>query len=404
MENKKEIETAYDNLIKSADLTAEQVAGLSDGEVEEISETLNKVVEENPSLKAIADLPSNNGVDEAVSTLKNEENVMVTVNINPVTGEQYTVPTEEKTEEEKSFVTETFEDLLKGVGEPEFDKIDIDEDIIIKDAIEKFDLDDMEVYAFAKLVKDFQKGEVVNVYERLPLKLKTFVDTSVAMNAASAPKNQIRNIKKSIAKEIVESFIVDLATDKIGIDFEKELNNIFNEASEDMQQLYVDSYHEKIESVRRKAGLIENEEDKTKLLNLAEAMEEAFSLNKFKENVSRIKIKKFDLEKPQKIFRSFNAKYERSVYNIYNVNMLPDILRKVYKEEEYSDETIWKFVLSFCKYCDPMKPEKVEEHAFMYYTIMNIIYLNTTINGGAEVEFTADLKRNIAEIFDIIEL
>ena len=69
MENIKE---TYDKLLEVGDLSNEKEltdVKLSDSEVNQISDTLNKVVEENANLKVIANLPSNNGVSEAESDL-----------------------------------------------------------------------------------------------------------------------------------------------------------------------------------------------------------------------------------------------------------------------------------------------------------------------------------------------
>ena len=63
---------------------------------------------------------------------------------------------------------------------------------------------------------------------------------------------------------------------------------------------------------------------------------------------------------------------------------------------DVSEDQIKKFVVAFIKYAQNMKPENMEEHIFMYYFIMNIIWTKyVDENNSEDSEFKDIILNNI---------
>ena len=83
--------------------------------------------------------------------------------------------------------------------------------------------------------------------------------------------------------------------------------------------------------------------------------------------------------------------------------MLPSILRKKLPDN-ISNENIHKFLISFCKYCENenLRPEVIEEHSFMYYTILNIVMMNIGNKTEKQDKFEEEILNNIIKIIEIL--
>ena len=88
-------------------------------------------------------------------------------------------------------------------------------------------------------------------------------------------------------------------------------------------------------------------------------------------------------------------KYENSSYNIYNLDLCrPILVRNLGIDVKYAD----LFLITFCKYCQNMKPDNVTDHAFMYYTIYNIVLVDMNRSENTKAvskEFLENVKKVI---------
>jgi hypothetical protein len=123
----------------------------------------------------------------------------------------------------------------------------------------------------------------------------------------------------------------------------------------------------------------------------------------------KIKIRKIDIEKYDKVVREFNYKYINSKLNI---NLASDLVlciprhlatssRKI-SPDKITPQTVVAFVVAFCKYCSNFSSENVVEHTFMYYFIKNILRLDVTPPGEAPSQFAQDLVDRITDILELI--
>ena len=87
---------------------------------------------------------------------------------------------------------------------------------------------------------------------------------------------------------------------------------------------------------------------------------------------------------------------------ILKINIISCILRKILPEN-ISNDSIHKFLTSFCKYCEieKLKPEVIENHAFMYYTVLNIVLMSLGNKSPEDDEFSKEITNNIIRIIDL---
>lgn len=404
-----EMEKEYNKLLENGDKGNMK---LTDAQVDEITARLNKVTKDDPMLNMISKLPSNGGEKDAGYDGKLDSvSEEVTVQINPETGERVIVGSvKEKTEQEQEFITDTFEELwaqAEKSSTTDINKIKIPDSMIMEQASNQFDLTGNDMNIFLDLVKRYREsdGKIPNLYSKLPKAVKNLVDAGAADVANNISFDQIAAAKNNVAKIIMDSFISDVTMSKATVDFNTEMNKILSDANSTAKDLYYDSVIDKlkqidlvIEQVNIGDNTEEEKKDKIdKLTRLAKAMNDAINLDDFKEKLPRIKIKKFEIEKPRRITQDFDNKYVSSVYSIHSVSLL---FKVMYREfPDYSEEDITKFILSFCKYTMNMHPENVFEHTFMYYFVSNIIYLNSQTE-FSDLENT--IKENVTKCLDII--
>lgn len=403
----KEINKVYDKMLNDANMKGEDSPSkLSDGEFKQLAQAMENVLNDSEDLQMISKLPSNNGVLEANSNLKNtEEDVLIDVNVftgeHVITGQK----PKEHSEEESNLITDTFEDLIEGSKNHKMEDVKLTDDIIIKTLKEQFDgISEIEIMGFVSLIKDYQNGNTSGVYNRLPNTIKGMINSAAATASNSINPKILRGYKERCAKDLIDSFINDATFGKITIEFQDELDKVFKDANNDIGKLYSESIKEKEIQLTKIIDSLEekNESEKAETFRkILAALKETYTFDLFKKELPKIKIKKFDLEKPEKIYRDFDYKYQDSVYNIKSSSLLAPTLFRLFPE--YHKEIIMRFVIGFCKFCSlkGYTPSNVDQHTFMYYFISNIIYLGS-ISLDENNEFNNDLFNNIKECLDII--
>lgn len=410
MENN--LQEVYDKVIDLGNLSEEtkeekKPKKLTSEEVKLITETLNNVVEQNANLKVIADLPSNNGVSESENDLKGEDKV-VTVNVNPVTNEKTVVGTTE--EDDNELASDMFEDILDGELEgTSIEDIDFREEVVREGIKDKFDTNfkDEEVIQMMNLLNTYRKDKSIDVFNRLPKKLQQMITAHIAKEGI--PFNTAINIRKAMARELLDDLIMDISIDNYQIEFNEELDKIFGDMKSEIRGMTIKNTKDQISQLTKvEPELREKDPEKAdRLLLIIDGMNNSFSFEKLSTAIKEKKIgriRKIDLEKPKKIYDKFNRLYETSVYNIYNMNLLPDILKKALPED-ISDEKIHRFLISFCKYCENNNyhPDVLEEHSFMYYTVLNIVLLSLGTKSVEEDEYAKEITDNIIKVMDLFE-
>ena len=233
------------------------------------------------------------------------------------------------------------------------------------------------------LIQDTNNGIKINsIYEKLPDFMKGEVykltAKAAAGNGAAVTKAALNFTASAVVKELAQS----IKTSNETIDIDEMLSTLYNdlkESTNDMGKKTADMFMSTLED--RKASIeeaikraSENNDEKAieKLKKIEEASDRSYDLKDFIEACKKIKVKKFYIEKPSKVFDDFNYKFRSEDYPMNNITDCPNILES--HGFEYNDAL--KLCLAFCLYCVNMNPEDYSEYIFMYYFVRNIIILD----------------------------
>lgn len=253
-------------------------------------------------------------------------------------------------------------------------------------------------------------GEIFDIYKELPQSMKNIVD------AEAVKYPDYRTVRKMIADMLVNQ-LADEVKKNAGMDMDdfmrdikKDIMSFSDELSRDTAKLSIDMMADNLESVNLAISKATEENDQEKLkrfTDIKQGMLDADNLEKFKEFCKRVKIKKFDIEKPSKWYRNFLMKYENHKYNIYDIFDCEAILSRHFDDDSRRNIAL---LITFCKYCMNFSPDNIYEHTFMYYFIKNIVILDRLKPRGMFLDIDNDkeiyyhIYDNIKECMNLIKL
>lgn len=253
-------------------------------------------------------------------------------------------------------------------------------------------------------------GEVFDIYKELPQSMKNIVD------AEAVKYPDYRTVRKMIADMLINE-LADEVKKNAGMDMDdfmrdikKDIMSFSDELSRDTARLSIDMMADNLESVNLAISKATEENDQEKLkrfTDIKQGMLDADNLEKFKEFCKRVKIKKFDIEKPSKWYRNFLMKYENHKYNIYDISDCEAILFRHFDDDSRKNIAL---LIAFCKYCMNFSPDSIYEHTFMYYFIKNIVILDRLKPRGMFLDIDNDkeiyyhIYDNIKECMNLIKL
>lgn len=305
------------------------------------------------------------------------------ITVNPKTGEHVILgPAEE------SPVTvniENFEDknILESVKEE-----------TITNSLKEFGLTDEDALQFTKVLLKHNRKEKFNVLKELPESVISIARTMAQTNNTRDVATTARFLMDYISREIrIDQEYIDLQ-DTI----KQELSNI-----PEFTDQYADYLKEKMEDdLLQKADLLEKEGkiDKAEVLRkVSKAFTDSYKMDRLIEAINNGEIRRLDkkVKRINNLMRDFNYKYKESRFMINDIGLIENILiRKV----DISMEDALLIIACICEYTKNMSPEVPEEHAFMYYTIKNILSLDYITSRS---DFQTELKQNIIKLLKVIK-
>lgn len=418
-EEVEQIEAMKQQAIDEEDARNAANTKLTQEDVETLADALVNYAVQHP--ESTAELPSNNGVEEHEP--EEGETKLMQVSINPVTGEH--VPVAE-VDEDVIKDEETFEEMIERVKNSdielndspftaeEFDKYIVNgenSESLFKEISKDTEYDDETIRQLLEVTNRKMKGEEFNIYKALPTKIQELINSycrqgQVPLNTPNG--NQFRNM---VTDELINEFISNIGLNRIQSDFSKELEDIFDKGTKEISESIVGYTEERAKHYREAAESMEDPDKKAKLLLILDNVDEGYNLNKLKEYAKTCKIKKYDLERPDKIYRSFLQKYKNSKFNIYGIEMAtPIVLRNLNKDandnpiptdspDHYDQTDVDAFFIAFCKQTAGYDPNNnPNQHAYMYYLMYNCIF--TEINKGNAKDVSTKFLQNIKDVIN----
>lgn len=400
------INTAYDKMLDAATIKANEDGKLTDQQLDELADKLDKVAESDPVLSSLKNSPSAKGeqtyaVENHTDDMQTED---VTVQVDPETGAHKIL---ENVDDDIPDI-----DLSKylDMKSYEADYIDLDSVTLSDSIIKEYDLSEEDCKNLIALLKRVQaKEEGINYYNELPAGVKKFVNAMAV--AEGSPSS--RSIKNAIAKTYIDTIFREIGADVFQIDVERLINTEIKKSGVDFSTMYDEMILGKKEKLYEAAAKVEEASPKNAavLRKIADACEESYMMTGFIEAIKNhaLKIRKIDIEKYDKVVKEFNYKYEKSSLNI---NLASDLVLCIPRHlatasepispDKITSKTVVAFVVAFCKYCEKFSPENVAEHTFMYYFIKNILRLDSTPPGTEHSEFAQQLVDRIKSTLELI--
>ena len=401
-------------------------------------EQINEVMEENKmlseELKEVAEMPSNNGVEEHEPEEGKE--VKALVSVDPVTGEHKVQKV--LTEEDEEI------DMFEEQDDQEFyDKLDKIESGEIRVDIDDSPANINEVLSIIKgnnaLIKELTRGtkefenvsedgirkllevanrkmkkENFNVFKELPSEIQTIINKycssgGVPINTPNG--NQYRNM---IAEQLVDEFISNIGYNRIQHDLSTDIDNLFKNMGSEIADKAVEAEEEREAKYREEAEKIEDPEKKEKVIAILDAIQEGYNLSELKEFAKKCKIKRYELERPDKIYADFVRKYKDSSQNVYGIDSaIAVLLRNLNKDNNgnpittsngevviyYDEKKVNAFFIAFAKQIMNYDPEhNILQHAYIYYVLYNAMF--TDINIGEKRASSITYMNNVKEVIN----
>lgn len=375
---------------------------LTDQDKKDILDTMQKEVDRNESLKILAELPSNNGIEENTENRQGEDK-LVNVSIDPKTGEKTILgPAIEDINNIKNTEEEFFSSL-------ENTNLDTHYDIHIEDvkkvsqeetSFGKFDISDESTLELLKVINKY-KSEGKIGYKDLPAEVKGIIDKYMLENGMAPGVKVYNEARNEISNMLIDEYINQIEINKWSDDFNIQMEKFSDEMKTEMSPLYQEMNQDREQYLENLIGNLTDESKKEKAEAVLDSIKDAFSLNRLKEAAPRIKVKKFDIEKPQREYTSLLGKYVNTQYHIYDLFMVTNVLHRHLQKlkliEPEDNTTSIKFIIAFCKFCKNYKTTVTEEHAFMYFVTYNIILLDIYI-GETYDKYSSEFLANVLEV------
>lgn len=368
---------------------------------------------EQQAVDNIVQFPSNNGKLERTKAEITEtgEEQKVMVKVDPNSGEHAVLgPIGDESTSKKS-IDEIFDmdidaniDLDKSpISREEFDTaLESSKKMGTLADFANFELSEESTLKLVDLVNHRMVDENYPVYRNYPDELKDMINKYVISMGIPILSKQAKTMRNSISEMIIDEFISDTQANRIQKDFNSEIESLFEKSGNEIASTVIGYTSDRNNQYRKYAEGLEDEEKKQKILSILDTIDEAYKLTELKEFSKKCKIKKFELEKPERIYDTIMQKYEKSTYNIYDIKMaIPILFRNLNEGKEnfeYLEKHVIAFFLAFCKQCINKKIEVVTDHAYMYYVLYNVVLMD--INKGKEKEVSEGFKNNVIEVIE----
>lgn len=397
-----EIDALYSKMLETADTIGKE--GFTKESVDALK-SIEDGVNELTLKESAPEMPENPTSTVSIDATSGEfsgEKVMTSYN--PTTGEQAVVDGSESIAEK--IAERHLDNLINGTSS-------ISDDILHEMLTEMGNNSKDSTNIIASLIARRMSGEDFDVYEAMPPEYKRQVDMIYSDTVDKAAKRGIKasNIysKKSIAIMMIDGMIEDfkksfntqIDLDTILAGFDKDVKKISDEFSTElggMMMSFDDERKAEIDAAIKRCEENGKTEGIEKLKAMKDTIDDAYNLTKFIEFCKTCKIKNIEVKEPEKrVFSYFNSKYEKHRYTINDIRSCPTILDRHLTENNHLQNTL--ICIAFCKYCQNMNPDNMNEHTFMYYFIRNIIAIDHLNPKGRLYEGMDDRSKQFYDNF-----
>lgn len=248
----------------------------------------------------------------------------------------------------------------------------------------EMEISDATALELIKLINSHRRGDKIR-FSQLPQQiadqlLDYMTDVlEVPVNDFSERSNRIRN---EVADAIIQEFYKNIELDKVVEDYNNKIEHLYDDTVNDISPIFK-QYNENSTNYFKK--LVDESEDPEKKKlgeEILGAIDDAYSFKRVIDIIPRTRIKKFEVDKPNRVFDFIHGKYNDPYHHIYNLYGCAMTLARHLHNNKLIDDalearnTAIKIMIVMCKVCQNYKSSYPPEHAFMYYSTYNIYLLD----------------------------
>ena len=274
---------------------------------------------------------------------------------------------------------------------------------ILKEAIKSANpnMSDEDYEQIFKLLIEYKKNKKYNytIYDKLPDSFKEVVDNYRSNVNHGRPKNQLIG-REVIARMFFDAIIDDAKFDAIFDEFNRSMDEAYQEFGIKMTNLFDDAYKELFDNIEKIKE--EDKEKGEKLQKIKDAFDDSRSLNRLLEWVEPKKKRKIYKEAELRFSQPityFNSKVNTTDVKIPDISKLLDVL-KLYVPER-SELELKRFIVAICHHGVELNMDDLTDLAYIYKLVDNI-YKYQFVPPMLEDEETKTLFQNVSKVIDKI--
>ena len=303
---------------------------------------------------------------------------MGTIAVNPMTGAQLVVGSEE-IEEKEIAESDEHEEEVDLIELFEKEKHEITLEKCKRVFIDTYGVtDEHEQQVLFDAIMDVDNAK----YDVLPQTIKNCVTMAVPQQF-----KEDQDTIDQFTKYMLNNMKTDIVADKAIVDMNSIITESMDGASKVMDEV-LEYNRELLEvNVLKQAQEIEDQGFKQKaeqLRRCADSFNSTYTYSKLRRKWSALKLRnkkvtlKEYLEHETKFYQQyvsrFNNRYKTTELSINSVGLVLPALNRLLPDQNEKD--LMKFVILFCMVSNLLNQKNWEDHIFMYYTIQNIVSLD----------------------------
>lgn len=391
----KNVNEAYDELLKKTELTDEQV--------NEISNVIEEVAGASQTIQDLRDIQNS---EHEYTEGETADKVAV---VNPNTGKITQLLDDVPYELDDISFEELMDQASKEKIDPATVKVTMED--TIKTLQEQFPNFKMgEITEVMKVVERYKTGEKFGYYNALPESIRKGIDIAIGGENSSKAGSLLKGLKNDVAKNLLDSIIGDAYLNNATVDLNTAIKESLGDISSEFKTPYSDftlKVKQRFENEYPQIAEAMKEKDPDKaeiVLGVSRSYTQAYTMEDLKDKFKKgkLKVKKIQIEKWKRTCLEFNSKYKDTTHLIKDVSMLLPVLDR-HLDRTFDASVIKEFICTFINYTRFMKAENLVDHTFMYFFIENILNLDLyDTNNEQLVKYYNDLLANINEFCEII--
>ena len=261
--------------------------------------------------------------------------------------------------------------------------------------------DEKEITEFFMVLNAYKKNNssADGLYNQLPPFIQTLCDNMVNLSNGYGSKLS----KDNAAKNIIDGIINDAKLNKALDEFNEELNDVTINTSKEYKVLmneYIENMYKDIDKIKAE------DPEKAKIVEkLKEAFDNAGKFTKELEYLNHTTNKK--LEKALMRYKNecfyFNRKVNSTDITLPDIDQLYPIIKRALPN--YTEKQIKKFIVVICKASATYNFDNIDELAYTYRSIENILSFRAIDIADFESDFAKEVFGNVSVVINkIIDL